>query len=698
MPNYFVTDANGTKRGPITPQQLKALADQGRITPNTPLETDTGQKGLAGQLRGLFDAPPPPDPFAEFYANQTATQSVIAQTTPIAPKNNLPSGVIIAIVAVLVVGGLIGGIALMTMSGKPTPQNADAPTMTMNEPAANEPAKMVETTPQLVISEETTRITEPLTAEGYIDFFKALEQHTYPPEIATDDNGFRIFVRLFGDVGEMSGAEFYRRQKYEKLGLNPNTRPTLNFPDEPNVFLDNFFKASEARGESVPDQRQIADIKHHFAGRPWTLQEYPMFAGWINEINDPMDAIAEAIRKPVFFFPLIQSQESVQSGKPQSLIDMLLPDVQNARSIARLFSARAMHRVGQGNIDGAIADKLTIRRLGRQVAQAGPLVQYLVGIAIEGMAQAIPVGGNPRQPLTEQQIRHILAELDALPPRAPLNNAFEFERYLGLDAVQSFHIAVSEGRTLGSAFSALLATMLHQPESQTAPQQHFLDPFARSINWNTVYRQMNEVYDALQEPSPRAKYHAMLKEAETIVAETRRSGGTSPYLSTPDGRDTLHAKMLISLLLPHVDTLEGAAKRSECMDNMQRLTLAILLYRLENRRMPDQNWAIQIQKYLGENPERYFSCPSNPAPRGQTTYAMVLYGNSLPTDPDTILLVEIAQPLAYQQASVTVDMVLQRRRMGSSHPGGMNVAYRSGVVRYMSQSVGSAELIRLLGR
>ena len=67
-------------------------------------------------------------------------------------------------------------------------------------------------------------------------------------------------------------------------------------------------------------------------------------------------------------------------------------------------------------------------------------------------------------------------------------------------------------------------------------------------------------------------------------------------------------------------------------------------------------------------------------------------------DPDTMLLVEVSTPLPYQQASVTVDMVLQRHRTGSSHPGGMNVAYRSGVVRFMSQSVGNAELIRLLGR
>ncbi|MCL2745104.1 MAG: hypothetical protein FWE67_14765, partial [Planctomycetaceae bacterium] len=79
--------------------------------------------------------------------------------------------------------------------------------------------------PPLVISTETTRITGPLTAKGGIDFFKALEQRFYPPELATDDNGFRDFIRLFGDVSEMRSnpdSDFYWRQRCEKLGLDPN--------------------------------------------------------------------------------------------------------------------------------------------------------------------------------------------------------------------------------------------------------------------------------------------------------------------------------------------------------------------------------------------------------------------------------------------------------------------------------------------
>ena len=66
MTTFFLTDKNGTKHS-FTEQQLQTLAAQGKITPNTPLETDTGHKGLAGQIPGLkFDtATAAPSPFGQ---------------------------------------------------------------------------------------------------------------------------------------------------------------------------------------------------------------------------------------------------------------------------------------------------------------------------------------------------------------------------------------------------------------------------------------------------------------------------------------------------------------------------------------------------------------------------------------------------------------------------------------------------------
>ena len=65
MTNYFIIDTAGQKQGPYNEQQLQALAAKGSIEPTTPLETDTGHQGMAGQIPGLiFDTAAPP-PFAQ---------------------------------------------------------------------------------------------------------------------------------------------------------------------------------------------------------------------------------------------------------------------------------------------------------------------------------------------------------------------------------------------------------------------------------------------------------------------------------------------------------------------------------------------------------------------------------------------------------------------------------------------------------
>ena len=58
MTNFFYFDQTNQKRGPVTEQQLKELAMQGAIGPQTPMETDSGHKGVAGQIPGIFDVAP----------------------------------------------------------------------------------------------------------------------------------------------------------------------------------------------------------------------------------------------------------------------------------------------------------------------------------------------------------------------------------------------------------------------------------------------------------------------------------------------------------------------------------------------------------------------------------------------------------------------------------------------------------------
>ncbi|MCL2744706.1 MAG: hypothetical protein FWE67_12725 [Planctomycetaceae bacterium] len=522
--------------------------------------------------------------------------------------------------------------------------------------------------PPLIISPATTRITGPLTAKGDIDFFKALEQRFYPPELATDDNGFRDFVRLFGDVSGMPhDPEFYCLQKYEKLGLDPNIAPTLTLPLAPDVVVENFYKA---KGEELAD-----DLRRELFDRPWTLRDYPMLEEWLKDIDTPLDAIAEAIRKPVFFAPFLQNRKSVESGNPQNLLELLLLDIRMLRNVARMFQARANYRIAQGNIDGAIEDKLILKRLGRLVPQGGPLFHYRVGHDIEKVGTGILVGTNPKHPLTEKQIRRLLDGLDTLPPRMPLNDVFEWERYQGLSAVQD----VSKEK-----YPFLVHFVIYP-----------LPIVMYNCNWNIVYIRMNEMYDALQEPSPRTKYNLLLERTSPPITEFEQIKFYCSMIS-PNGRGHRVADACAALCQA-LDGIEERVWCSECADNLQRLSLAVLLYQCENDKLPDENWAAQIEKYLGENPKQYFSCPTNPSPEGETTYAMVQYGDKVDSR-NVLMLVELSKPVALEKAVVSVDDVFNRRNTGSMHRGGMNAAHYSAAVRFLNDTVDDEEeLRRLLG-
>ena len=54
MTRFYYFDTYGEKQGPIDSQQLKGLVAQGLVRQETQLETESGQRGQARQIAGLF--------------------------------------------------------------------------------------------------------------------------------------------------------------------------------------------------------------------------------------------------------------------------------------------------------------------------------------------------------------------------------------------------------------------------------------------------------------------------------------------------------------------------------------------------------------------------------------------------------------------------------------------------------------------
>ena len=258
------------------------------------------------------------------------------------------------------------------------------------------------------------------------------------------------------------------------------------------------------------------------------------------------------------------------------------------------------------------------------------------------------------------------------------------------------------------------------------------------------------MYDALQEPPPRENLRRMVESLDETGMET--AWQRFVWVLTPNAIEKAIAYMLLALFTPAVDAFENSIHRSRCAENMHRLALAIMLYRLEHGSLPDEDWVAQIKPYLGDNPEQYFLCPSNVAPKGKTTYVMIQYGDSVPKGHEIILLLEQKTPVPFDKAVISseaawelrverqpffrntadlrnmlrnvegidheviekhlaenppeeqkpeVDFSLEfdaRQVSITPHPGGMNTARQSGAVLFVNVAIEEEELLRLLGR
>ena len=96
----------------------------------------------------------------------------------------------------------------------------------------------------LRISKETTYIIEPLKSDGeQVDYFAAWEQETYPENIATAENGYRLIVQHLGTA--MEDKFWHVVQINQKLGLaEEEIRLDMTFED-PESFLQEYVASED---------------------------------------------------------------------------------------------------------------------------------------------------------------------------------------------------------------------------------------------------------------------------------------------------------------------------------------------------------------------------------------------------------------------------------------------------------------------
>ncbi|MCA9069212.1 MAG: hypothetical protein KDA84_09830, partial [Planctomycetaceae bacterium] len=276
-----------------------------------------------------------------------------------------------------------------------------------DEPKTGARAKKVSKQTVIRISKETTRITEPLDNEGYVDYVQALNDR-YSKDV-TPQNNYEVVVRSVMPPTEIS--EPIRQEYFSRLGIP--------VPDEQARFYQDFitFTVDGKKDQMLTD----GVIKEHdvIVSQPWTAADHPRAAKWVRKFGDDLDKLVEGSKRAKFYTPYIAGEVSEAEPYPR-VISLLLPSAQQQRDIARGLSIRAMGRIGAGDLDGAWNDLQAMHRVARHVGQGFSLIENLVGIAINAMAfqGEIQILKSPK--LTVPQIKRFLANSQAQKPLPPM--------------------------------------------------------------------------------------------------------------------------------------------------------------------------------------------------------------------------------------------------------------------------------------
>ncbi|MBW3543079.1 MAG: hypothetical protein KY476_22705, partial [Planctomycetes bacterium] len=389
--------------------------------------------------------------------------------------------------------------------------------------------------PRITVSKEVTFFTEPLDKDGYVDYVEALNRRL-SEGVTAENNANVLFYRALGPrpEGVEQPEEFFRRMGMARSSEKGDyfVRYTQYLEDEPGLT------------PGVRDFDEALGQQNRATSRPWTSLQLTHVAGWLKANEKPLHWIVEGAKRPQCYSPIVLSPED----SPGGLMGVMLPGVQMARELARALVARAMLRVGEGQVDEAWQDLLSAHRLGRLIGRGPTVIEALVGCAIEAIAAASDLAFIERVRPTPEQVAGYLRDLEKLPPIPDMADKIDLGERVGL-----LDVATTMSRGDKRALSFL--------EREGAVERFLTRLGLNAVDWNLVLRNANDWYDrmsaAMKIENYRESRQALAKledEMQEQLAELRGDEKLQNALQqAKNSREVISRIMsntLMSLLLP----------------------------------------------------------------------------------------------------------------------------------------------------
>jgi hypothetical protein len=476
---------------------------------------------------------------------------------------------------------------------------------------------------RITVSQHTTRITEPLTNTGYVDYYAALNQR-YSQGVTPDNNAAVLILRALGPA---TIASEQRAQYFKMLGIEPlpEDGPYLI---EYEQFVIRSGKAVMSNGEELTDvQERLQDELEQATRRPWNQETLPKVAAWLEANEEPLKLIVEASQRPRRYDPLMAQ------GDPPHIVAVALPIVQRHRLPICALAARAMLKLGAGKTAEAWQDLLVCHRLARLTAQGPTIIDLLMAQAMEGITFFAEKALLGRGDLGAPAARQMLDELQHLPPMPRMADVIDAgERYAFLDTVQS-----TAEHGLGQ-----LDRIIDGPSeaaSDDVPLSKTLLTAAGSvmIDWNTILAMGNAWYDRAATATRCATWPERLAAWKEISVELDRLSDNardprSLALSVLGGPGRAVSErlgqILILLNLPCLEVVFQIEARGDQNLELIRFQLLLAAYRADHDKYPAQLSDL-TPDYLAEVPLDPFTAKPliyRLQPKGYVLYSVGVNG------------------------------------------------------------------------